>query len=159
MIFNNNCNQMETHKNFKELVETAFLTNDLGVLATEGDGQPYASLVAVTPMDDFLHLIFATYRNTSKYRNLLKNGKVAILFENRSTISVSQPDIFVLTAFGYAKEVDIVEFDAIQRAHLSRHPELESFLLSADCAIVQVKVNAYQMVRTIDDINWWNITE
>jgi uncharacterized pyridoxamine 5'-phosphate oxidase family protein len=150
---------METLKNIKDYVESVFLTNGLGVLATEGDGQPYASLVAVTPMDDFLHLIFATYRNTSKYRNLVKNGKVAILFENRSTISVSQPDISVLTAFGFAKEVDIVDFDEVQRAHLSRHPELESFFLSADCALFQVKVNAYQMVRSIDDINWWNIKE
>jgi hypothetical protein len=143
----------------KEYVAFALQTNDLGVLATEGDGQPHASLVAITPMDNFEHLIFATYRNTLKYKNLIKNGKLAILFENRSALSLSQPDIAVLTAFGYAKEIDIAIYDKVLQAHLLRHPELESFLLSDDCCIFQVKVNAYQMVRGIDDINWWNITE
>jgi uncharacterized pyridoxamine 5'-phosphate oxidase family protein len=141
----------------KSYVAEAFRTNGLGVLATESDGQPHASLVAVTPMDDFSHLIFATYRNTTKYRNLLKNAKVAILFENRSFINVSQPDIFVLTAFGYAEEVDTKVSDSVLNAHLLRHPELESFLSAADCALFRVKVNAYQMVGGIDDIKWWNI--
>jgi len=141
----------------KSYAAEALRTNGLGVLATVSDGQPHASLVAVTPMDDFSQLIFATYRNTSKYRNLYKNPKVAILFENRSVISESRPDIFVLTAFGFAKEVGIAFSDAIHQAHLLRHPELESFLSAKDCAIFQVKVNAYQMVSGIDDVKWWHI--
>jgi heme iron utilization protein len=140
-------------------IEDAFRTNKLAVLATEGNGQPHACFIAITPMDDFVHLIFATYRSTRKYNNLIHNGKVAILFENRSTKSLSQPDIIVITAFGYAEEVDIAVSDAALRTHLLRHPELKSFLLSTDCAIFQVKVNTYQVVRGIDDIHWWNITD
>lgn len=143
----------------KKYVEESLRTNGLGVLATEGDGQPYASLVAVTAMNDSLHLIFATYRNTGKYKNLINNGKVAILFENRNTKSLSQPDIVVVTAFGYAKEVDITDYDSFRDAHLLKHPELKSFLSATGCAIFQVKVNAYQIVRGIDDINWWNIND
>jgi len=143
----------------KDFVEEALRTNDLGVLATEGDGQPHASLIAVTPMDDCGHLIFATYRSTRKYKNLINNGKLAILFENRSIKSLSQPYITVVTAFGYAKEVDIADSDSARNAHLLRHPELESYLLGTDCTIFVVKVNAYQMVRGIDDINWWYIND
>ncbi|MCF8380219.1 MAG: pyridoxamine 5'-phosphate oxidase family protein [Bacteroidales bacterium] len=143
----------------KDSVEEALRTNELGVLATEGDGQPHASLITVTPMDDCLHLIFATYRSTRKYKNLINNGKVSILFENRSIKSLSQPYITVVTAFGYAKEVDISASDLVRNAHVFRHPELESFLLEPDCAIFVVKVNAYQMVRGIDDINWWYIND
>lgn len=150
---------MINQNNIKDYIAYALLSNDLGVLATVGDGQPHASLVAITPMDDFVHLIFATYRNTCKYKNLIKNGKVAILFENRSTLSLSQPDVSVITAYGYAKEINIVISDAFLNLHLLRHPELESFLLSSDCTIFQVKVNSYQMVSGIDDIKWWNITE
>ena len=150
---------MSTQTIIKTYIEDALQTNPLAVLATEGNGQPHACFIAITPMDDFLHLIFATYRSTRKYKNLIKNGKVAILFENRSTKSLSQPDITVLTAFGYAKEVDVAISDAALKAHLLRHPELESFLMSTDCAIFKVKVNAYQVVRGIDDINWWNITD
>jgi hypothetical protein len=143
----------------KSYAEDAFRTNSHGVLATEGKGKPHASFIAFTPMDDFVHLIFATYRNTCKYSNLIKNGKVAVLFENRSTQSPSQPDVTVLTALGYAKEVDISSSDLLLQAHLSRHPELESFLLSEDCTLFLIKVNAYQMVRGIDDIKWWYIED
>jgi heme iron utilization protein len=150
---------MINKNSIKTYIEDAFRTNNLAVLATEGNGQPHACFIAITPMDDFVHLIFSTYRNTRKYNNLINNGKVAILFENRSTKSVSQPAITVLTAFGYAEEVDIAVSDALSRAHLLRHPELESFLLSSDCAIFQVKVNAYQVVRGIEDISWWHIND
>ena len=150
---------MSTQTIIKTYIEDALQNNPLAVLATEGNGQPHACFIAITPMDDFQHLIFATYRSTRKYKNLIKNGKVAILFENRSTKSLSQPDITVLTAFGYAKEVDVAISDAALKAHLLRHPELESFLMSTDCAIFKVKVNAYEVVRGIDDIKSWNIPD
>jgi len=150
---------MSHQKIIKEYVADALRTNTLAVLATEGDGQPHASLIAVTPMADFTYLIFATYRNTRKYNNLINNGKVAILFENRSTKSISQPDISVVTAFGLATEVDIIVSAATLQAHLLRHPELEAFLHSADCVLFKVSVNAYQMVRGIDDVNWWKLNE
>lgn len=143
----------------KSNLEEAFKTNRFGVLATEGDGKPHASFIAFTPIDDFEILIFATYRKTSKYNNLINNAKVAILFENRSTKSLSQPDITVLTAYGCAKEIDVSVSDLLQKEHLLKHPELESFILSTDCALFQVKVNSYQMVRGIDDITFWNIMD
>jgi len=139
----------------KDYVADALRTNILAVLATEGDGPPHACLIAITPMDGLLDLIFATYRDTRKYNNLINNGKLAILFDNICTKRLSQPDINVLTAFGYAKEVDIAISVAALQTHLLRHPELESFLLSIDCAIFQVKVDTYQLVQGIDDIRWW----
>ncbi len=141
----------------KDYVALVLRTNGLGVLATEGDGQPHASLIAITPMDDFVHLIFATYRSTYKYKNLINNGNVAILFDNRSDLSINHPDIVVLTAFGYAREIDMAVSGELLNTHLVRHPELKSFLLSSDCSLFVLKVNAYQMVSGIDDVNWWNI--
>ena len=150
---------MSTQTTIKAYIEDTLQTNRFAVLATENNGQPHACFIAITPSDDFTHLIFATYRNTRKYNNLLNNRKVAILFENRSTKSLSQPDITVLTAFGNAVEVDITISDIARQAHLLRHPELEPFILSPDCAIFKVTVNAYQVVRGIDDINWWYIED
>jgi hypothetical protein len=131
--------------------------NGFGVLATEGEGLPHASLVAITPMDDFTHLIFATYRNTYKYKNLINNGNVAILFDNRSALSINQPDVSVLTAFGYASEIDVTTSDDIFQNHLLKHPELKTFLLSSNCTLFRVKVSAYQMVSSFDEINWWHL--
>lgn len=143
----------------KTHIEEALQTNTLAVLATEGEGQPHACFIAITPMDNFAHLVFATYRNTRKYNNLIKNNKVAVLFENRSTKSSIQPNITVLTAFGVAEEIDSSLTDKPRKLHLARHPELESFLLSANCALFKVKVNSYQVVHGIDDSDWWIINE
>ena len=143
----------------KAFIASVLQKNGLGVLATEGNGHPHVSLVAVTPMDDLVHLIFATYRSTCKYKNLVNNGKVAILFDNRSAINLKQSDVIVVTAFGHAKEVNITIFEDVLREHLLRHPEFESFFLSADCVLFQVKVTAYQVVRGVDDVTWLNIED
>ena len=43
------------------------LLNSVGfaVLATERAGQPHTSLVAITPVDGWHRLVFATYRDTA----------------------------------------------------------------------------------------------
>ena len=145
-------------KNIKPIIEfirDIIEANRFAVLATENNGQPHASLVAVTAANEDKIMIFATYRSTRKYTNLIQNGKVAILFENRSLIDNNENKIHVLTAFGNAIEVITEEAETYRQLHLWRHPELESFLLNPDCAIFNVTVDAYQVVTGIDDVIWW----
>lgn len=142
-----------------EYIREVIQLNRFAVLCTVFDDQPHASLIAVTATDDYLKLIFATYRNTRKYNNLIRNGKVSILFENRQIKNTEHPKITVLTALGHAEELNITDSKVVLYSHLKRHPELESFLLSTDCAFFQVNVKAYQVVRGIEDANWWTIDE
>jgi heme iron utilization protein len=72
---------MKKQSKIKEYIEEVFHNSRFAVLATEGDGQPHTSLIAITPVNGFRHLVFATYRNTLKYRNLVNNSKVAVLIE------------------------------------------------------------------------------
>ena len=150
---------MSSHSGIKNYIEEIFKSRRFAVLATEGDGQPHASLIAVTPMEGFRKLIFATYRNTRKYHNLANNGKVAVLVEsiiiNRSGLQES----FVLTAFGHVEEIEVIEKNIVFEAHLERHPELLSFMKSEDCSLLQIKVDTYQVVRGIDDVEWWTIDD
>ena len=149
---------MSNLKTIKTYIEDIFKTSRFAVLATEAEGQPHASLIAVTPMEGFRELIFATYRNTRKYNNLVHNGKVALLVEsiiNKSGLSKS----FVLTAFGHVEEIELPEKNKVFNAHLERHPELLTFLQSEECVLVQIKVDTYQVVRGIDDVEWWTIDD
>jgi general stress protein 26 len=139
----------------KKVIETALQSNRFAVLATEGEGQPHASLIAITPIESYRQLIFATYRNTRKFRNLALNGKVAVLFEIKNTDETGLKNSFVITAFGNAEETMIEENDSRLNNHLKRHPDLESFLRSKDCALVLVTVEAYQIVYDIDNVIWW----
>lgn len=143
----------------RKYIEEIFKISRFAVLATEGEGQPHASLIAVTPMENFRKLIFATYRNTRKYQNLTQNGKVAVLVESVDINRSGLKDSFVLTAFGQVEDIDNAEKDLVSKTHLERHPGLLSFMQSEDCSLVRIKVDTYQVVRGIDDVEWWTIAD
>jgi len=143
----------------KTYIEDIFKISRFAVLATEGGGQPHASLIAVTPMENFRKLIFVTYRNTRKYQNVTHNGKVAVLVESVDINRSGLKDSCVLTAFGQVEDIDIAEKALVSRSHLERHPGLLSFMQSEDCALVRIKVDSYQVVRGIDDVEWWTIAD
>jgi hypothetical protein len=144
---------MKDQNTIKELIQDAFQTSRFAVLATEGAGQPHTSLVAITPYGSFRQLIFATYRNTLKYRNLAHNSKVAVLIEGEYNMKDLKERV-VLTIIGHTQEVSIEDNEAAYRAHLKRHPELKSFMLSNDCALILVIAKSFQVVSGIDDIKW-----
>jgi heme iron utilization protein len=143
----------------RKVVEAALKFSRFGVLATEGYGQPHASLIAITPVESCRQLVFATYRSTRKFRNLAQNGKVAILFDVGNTDRSGLQKSYVITAFGYAEEILIEENDSTLSAHLKRHPDLGPFLSSPDCALILVTVENYQVVRDIDDVMWWPVDD
>lgn len=150
---------MSDHITVKKYIEDIFKISRYAVLATEGDGQPHASKIAITPIDGYRKLIFATYRNTRKYHNLAHNGKVAILFESTDINRSGLQESFVLTAFGHVEEMETEEKNIIYNAHLAKHPELLSFMQSVDCSLILIKVVTYQVVRGIDDAEWWTIDD
>lgn len=129
----------------------------LAVLATESDGQPYASLITITPFEGFRQIIFATYRNTRKFKNIFHNGRVSVLIQGEDLVNLDQKKGFALTAFGHAQEVGINDLENVRLEHLNRHPDIESFMNSGDVAIISIKVEAFQVVRAIDDVIWWPV--
>jgi uncharacterized pyridoxamine 5'-phosphate oxidase family protein len=145
---------MNKQGTIKEYIEGVIKTSQFAVLATEIGGQPHASLIAITPFGNFRQLIFATYRNTLKYRNLSHNSKVALLIENRDADMKDLQGSTVLTIIGHTEEITIAEYESAYEAHLKRHPEMESFMLSSDCALILVIAQSYQVVIGIGDIRW-----
>jgi nitroimidazol reductase NimA-like FMN-containing flavoprotein (pyridoxamine 5'-phosphate oxidase superfamily) len=143
----------------KTYIEEIFKNSRFAVLATEGDGQPHASLIAVTPMEGYRNLIFATYRNTRKFQNITHNGKVAVLVESIDINSSGLKESFVLTAFGQVEDIKAEDINMVSEAHLERHPGLLSFMQSENCSLVRIKVCTYQVVRGIDDVEWWTIDD
>jgi uncharacterized pyridoxamine 5'-phosphate oxidase family protein len=145
---------MDKQHTIKEFIEGILSTSGFAVLATVGEGQPHTSLIAITPVENFRQLIFATYRNTLKYRNLSNNNKVAVLVEGEYVNMNGLKEKIVLTIIGHTQEIGIEEKEATFQAHLKQHPDLESFMQSNDCALVQVIAQSYQVVLGIDDIRW-----
>lgn len=150
---------MSNPKATREYVDEALRSKRLAVLATEGGGQPHASLIAVTPFKGFRQLLFATYRNTRKFRNLALNSKVAVLIEGGDDDRLGSPKGYVITAYGHAEEIDMAANDKALKAHLHNYPDLLSFMGAADCALILMKVDDYQVVTGIDNVMWWSVDD
>lgn len=145
---------MNKKSTIKEYIEVILKTSGFAVLATEGNGQPHTSLIAITPFGNFRQIIFATYRDTIKYRNIAHNNKVAVLIEGEYNNMKGVKENVVLTIIGHTEDISVEENEAAYQAHLKRHPEMESFMLSSDCALIMVIAKSYQIVNGIDDIRW-----
>ncbi len=138
----------------KEYIEAILTTRNFAVLATEGNGQPHTSLIAITPFENYRQIIFATYRNTLKYQNLSQNNKVAVLIDGKSFNMEGIEERTVLSIIGHAEEISIAGYDAPYQAHLQRHPDMESFMHASDCALIRIIAQSYQAVYGIDDFRW-----
>jgi nitroimidazol reductase NimA-like FMN-containing flavoprotein (pyridoxamine 5'-phosphate oxidase superfamily) len=143
----------------KHTIQQLLHSMGFAILATESAGQPHASLVAVTPFQGWRQLVFATYRDTQKYRNLMQNGRVSVLVDGCKASRGGEQEGFVVTAVGQAQDIAAEQHAAALQAHLQRHPDLASFLQAPGCVLVGVSVETYQVVRSIDDVTWWTVDD
>jgi len=152
--------KMKNSISISEYIQNVLQTSKLAVLATEGEGQPYASLIVITPVSDFKQMIFATYRNTRKFENLLNNGRVAVLIrggKNQTCHSNSQ--IMHSLLFGHAQQVCKADYEEALQKHLKRHPDQANYMLNADLALMLITIEKFQVVRGFDDVSWWSVDD
>jgi hypothetical protein len=141
----------------EERIGSILKSSRLAVLATQHGGQPHASVVAFTPIGGIGRLVFATYRDTLKYRSLLADGRVALLIGSGGDDAAEGNGPSVVTAVGVVGSLTETERLGAMRQHLRRHPELGDFLESRDCALVAVDVSAYEVVGGVDDVTWYEL--
>jgi len=146
--------QSHRHTDVESEIRRALQACRFAVLATQDGGQPHTSLMAITPLNGISQLLFATYRATLKYRNLTKDGRVALLIDGRKRTGSGSGREIVLTAHGIATELSHDEFSSAGEAHLMRHPDLKDFLASPDCALLTVAVSAWEVVAGTEDVVW-----
>jgi GAF domain-containing protein len=124
----------------------------LAVLATQGQGQPHASLLGFAASEDLSKLVFATPRATRKFENLTADGRAALLVDDRA----NRPDDIMVataaTAIGRVEEIGHAEREAATQVYLRRHPHLRSFLDSPDTAVLRMTVERYFVVRRFQEV-------
>ena len=144
----------------RDSIQTLLNTTGFAVLATENAGQPHTSLIAITPLEEGRRLIFATYRNTRKFTNLTQNQRVSVLMDGRNRAGGNRaPDGFILSAVGRVQEINAASHPCLLGAHLRKHPDLAAFTQAPDCVLLEVVVEAYQVVHGIDDATWWCVDD
>ncbi len=126
-----------------------FNSQKLAGLATQSGGQPHNCLVAFAAADDLRSLMFATRRDTQKFRDISANPPVSILIDNRSNREADFEQAVAVTIKGVAGEIRDKERDSLAEYYLSKHPYLGDFVRNSNVALIRVEVREY-LVASFD---------
>ena len=126
------------------------------VLCTQGQGQPYGSLVAYAMDDDLCFAAFATPKATRKFRLLSECDHVALLIDNRSEFPDELMRVEAVTATGRAALLEQGEdFDRWASLLSERHPYLARFVRSSSCGLFRVEIVRYLHVCRFQEVRQW----
>lgn len=120
-----------------------FKSQTLAVLATINESRPYCNLVAFAETNDAKSLVFATHRNTRKYKNLLNNQQVSLLIDDRTNLNAEIGSKVAITAVGWAEEISADEMPGLIALLIAKQPALSTFIKGADIALFRVRVSDY----------------
>jgi nitroimidazol reductase NimA-like FMN-containing flavoprotein (pyridoxamine 5'-phosphate oxidase superfamily) len=138
---------MSNSSDLRQTLKDMLTAQRFCVLATQGQGQPYGSLVAFAVTDDLKQLVFATSRDTRKFSNLKSDARVALVIDSRSNSDADLRNAVAVTALGLAHESSGDERDRLTRLYLAKHPSLAEFIGSPEMALCAVAVEDYIVAR------------
>ena len=139
--------RMEDVSALRQQVKRLCASQQLCVLATQCDGQPYSNLVAFVETGELRNLIFVTSRTTRKYANSISNRKVAVMIDSRKNRTADFKTALAVTAIGTVEEVSGSERDVLVDTYVSKHPHLAEFVNGSDKALMKVTVTDYIVAR------------
>lgn len=117
------------------------------VLATLQDDQPCQHMMAFACAEDLTRIFLATYLDTRKYRNMIANPSVSILWDNRSGRATDHVDGLSLIALGRAELLAASEEVEVRELMLKRNPSLRALLEDGSCKLFMVLIEDYQWTK------------
>ena len=149
--------QTQSPEDLGERIWRLVNSQSYAVLCTQGQGQPYGSLVAYSITRDLTQAVFATPRATRKFRLLTECDHVALVIDNRPDHPDQLMEIEGITATGQAELIDHddSEFQCWAELLSDRHPYLTRFVQSASCALFGIKIFRYFHVSRFQEVRQW----
>ena len=143
-------------KTIEESIRELCQGEDFAVLATQGESQPYTSLIGFVATPDLKYVAFATPKQTRKYFLLEANKRVAFMVDNRASQPGSINYISAVTITGRARFLtEKEEEDHWGNMLIAKHLYLEDFVKSSATALVVVEVFRYFYVRRFQEVAEW----
>lgn len=143
---------MNQPKDIRKDLARLFSSQRLGVLATQHEGAPYASLVAFVASENLSKLYFSTPKATRKYRNLTRENRVSMLVDNRSNEISDFHEAMAVTVVGDAFETTGAEREAALKTYLEKHPYMADFARSSSSALIEIRVEKHIMVKRLQEV-------
>ena len=138
-----------------KMIQSLLDSQRFAALATNDRDQPHLFLMAFAATPDLRKIVVATERHTHKFPLLQANRRVALLIDNRENRESDTREAVAVTVLGEAAEVTGDEADSLRALYLSRHPYLAEFAASPSCAMVQIHVGSYRVVRRFQEVAEW----
>jgi len=139
--------------NIRKLLES----ESFAVLSTQGQGQPYASIIGFSSTPDLKKIVFATSKETRKFSLITESRKVALLVDNRSSVPpvINKISAVTITGMSHVLE-DPIDQEKCADLLVKKHPYLEEFVQAPPTAIILVDVYRYFYVRRFQEVFEWN---
>ncbi|TKB23908.1 pyridoxamine 5'-phosphate oxidase family protein [Desulfopila sp. IMCC35006] len=131
----------------------------LAVLSTQREGQPYSSLMAFAFTPDLANIVVATGKSTRKHQNLIQESRVSLLIDNRSNSENDFHAAMAATVIGKAESLAESERPVYEKLYLQRHPYLEKFLASPTTAFIKIRVSHYVLVYRFQEVMEYRISD
>ncbi len=139
-------------KEIQKEIASLLGSQQLAVLSTQREGQPYSSLMAFAFTPDLENIVVATGKSTRKYQNLIQESRVSLLIDNRSNSENDFHTAVAVTVIGKALLIEQPERPEYEKIYLQRHPYLEKFISSPTTAFVKIAVSRYVLVSRFQDV-------
>ena len=143
---------MKDTEELKKAIKDLLSSQNLAVIATQKEGQPFTNLVAFAATDDLKHLVFATNRATRKYANLMADSRMSMLIDNRQNQASDFHNATAVAAIGRVEEVKGPEKADFTKLYLSKHSHLKAFATAPTCALMKLRVDRYNIVRRFQNV-------
>jgi nitroimidazol reductase NimA-like FMN-containing flavoprotein (pyridoxamine 5'-phosphate oxidase superfamily) len=140
----------------RKRLQRLFDTQQLAVVATSSNGQPYTSLVAYVASADLRQLFFITSRATRKYANLKSDSRVSVLINSSTNTDMDFHRAVAVTVVGDAEEWTGEKRQVALSRYLAKHPYLEEFAHAPTCALICIQVRTYLLVRNFQHVMEWH---
>lgn len=148
-----------TKKEMQEKINALLQSQQLAVLSTQRDGQPYSSLMAFAYSADLENIVVATDKSTRKHQNIVQDSRVSLLIDNRSNSEDDFQAAMALTVVGKAEVVADEEQTEYRQLYLGRHPYLGKFLSAPTTAFFKIKVYHYLLVSRFQNVMEYRVQD
>ena len=139
-----------------EKIHALVTEQPFAVLCTQGEGQPYGSVVAFAFDHDLKSFVFATPKATRKFRLLSHCDRVALVVDNRGKFSDDLMKVGAVTITGRSQGIGPgPTFDQWARLLTARHPYLKSFIESPSTALFRVDAVRFLHVTRFQEVRQW----
>lgn len=126
------------------------------VLCTQGDTQPYGSLIAYATTEDLKYSYFATSIESRKFRLLSECDRAALLIDSRCRHPDDLMKVEALTVTGITRHLQASdEYQTGVEKLMRRHKYLKDFIQDETTALFCFDVFRYFYVTRFQEVRQW----